>query len=724
MSAPSTTHPPAPADAGASDLAAAAEDLAGRLPEAVRPLARVAYDLRWTWDPDGPATFAALDALRWEACGHNAVRLLREVPLRRLKAAGDDPALRERIDRLHAVLDGDPRPVAPEPVFYLCAEYAIHQSVPGYGGGLGVLAGDILKEASDLGLPMLGAGLLYRQGAAHQRLDASGWQHDWWSTIDPDDLPMALVSGPDGHPVTISVPVGTRDIVAQIWRADVGRVPLLLLDARRPENDAIGCWTTERLYDGDPSTRLAQYALLGTGGVRAARELGIEPSVVHLNEGHAALAALELVRAAREGGADLDGALAQARERTVFTTHTPVPAGNDTYDGNHVRAELGRLADECGVGTERLLQLGRTHPDDPHEPLGVTQLALRTSSAANGVAERHGEVSRGMWRELWPHLPEHEVPIDHVTNGVHLPTWLGGPMRELLDRHLGAGWMRRADDPHTWEPVDGISDEDLWAARCAQRAELIEFARGRASRDRLTRGDMRPYVEAADRALDPEVLTVGFARRIATYKRLRLLAADRERTLRLLTGEPGVQFVMAGKAHPRDEEAKRTLQLLFTFKDLPRADDRVIFLDDYDLRIGAVLTKGCDVWLNLPRPPLEASGTSGMKAAANGGLNLSVLDGWWAEAYDGHNGWALDGSVEHGDQEARDWRDAQATLDLLEGEVLRMFTTRDEAGLPREWLAMMRRSLRTNGPRFSATRMVRDYAQRRYGRAGAAVAGR
>ncbi|WP_205696877.1 alpha-glucan family phosphorylase [Conexibacter sp. SYSU D00693] len=709
------THATTTSDAGAADLAAEVADLAERLPGPLRPLARVAYDLRWSWDPDGPPTFAAIAPSLWEAVGHNPVRLLREVRLANLRAAAADEALVGRAAALEARVEGPPRPVASGGVAYFCAEFALHRSLPGYGGGLGVLAGDILKEASDLALPMVGVGLLYRQGAAHQRTDASGWQHDWWSTAQPDALPMALVTGGDGKPVLVSVPVGDREVVAQLWRVDVGRVPLLLLDADRPENDAIGRWTTARLYDGDPETRLAQYALLGAGGVRALRAVGIDPAVVHLNEGHAALAALELACVEREAGADPQEALARARAKTIFTTHTPVPAGNDTYPPHQVAEQLGRLCEQAGIAPEQLVRLGRTTPDDEQEPLGVTQLALRTSRAANGVAERHGHVSRGMWRGVWPDREEADVPIGHVTNGVHLPTWLGRPMRALLDRTFGEGWTARADDPATWQALDDVPDEELWAVRNAQRAQLIALARERGARDRLVRGDQRAYVAAAERSLDPDVLTLGFARRIATYKRIGLLVADRERALALLGGEHPVQLLIAGKAHPRDEEAKRTLQGVFELKQDPRVAERVVFLDDYDVALGAALTQGCDVWLNVPRPPLEASGTSGMKSAANGGLNVSVLDGWWAEAFDGSNGWGLDGSVEHGDQGARDWRDAGAMLDVLGGEVAPMFHRRDAQGLPREWLQLVRNSLKTNGPRFSATRMVRDYARDMYG---------
>jgi starch phosphorylase len=454
------------------------------------------------------------------------------------------------------------------------------------------------------------------------------------------------------------------------------------------------------------------------GGVRALRALGIEPGTLHLNEGHAALAPLELARA-EVASSSLSAALDSARARTVFTTHTPVPAGNDSYPAQQVEEAIAGLAGELSAPADELIRLGRTRPDDAQEPFGVTQFALRMSRTAGGVSRRHGGVARQMWAELWPDLPTESVPIGHVTNGVHLPTWLGGPMRELLERHLGEDWWRRADDPATWSGVDSIPDAELWAVRERQRANLVAFARERSVGDRLARDDLPRYVDAAVRTFDPAVLTIGFARRVATYKRLALLAHDAGRTLALLGGERPVQVVLAGKAHPRDDEAKRVVQGLFRLKGETVVGERVVFLDDYDLATAARLVRGCDLWLNLPRPPLEASGTSGMKSAINGGLQLSVLDGWWAEAYDGTNGWALSGELDL-DPGAKDARDAAELYRLLEEEVVPAFYERDASGLPDAWLARMRASLRTIGPRFCATRMLADYVDGAY-RSRAAV---
>ena len=708
---------------GREDIACAAGDLAERIPPALAPLARLAYNYRWSWLAGGPELFASVDPERFALCGSNPVRLLQEAPARVLRRAAEDEALIARAQELESKVAADlERPFvgAPldlrHPVAFLCAEYGVHVSLPVYSGGLGALAGDLLKEASDRAVPLVAVGLMYRKGYFRQRIDASGWQHEYWIDTDPDRLPAALVTGADAAPLTVTVTIADQDVTARVWRVDVGRVPLYLLDTQCPENDQLQSWITGRLYDGDPQTRLAQYALLGVGGIRALRAMGYEPGVIHLNEGHAALAPLELARgdAGRSSGCSLDEALEQARRRTVFTTHTPVPAGNDSYPAAEIETAVGRLAEELGCSVNELVALGRNDAEDDAAPFGVTQAALRMSRASNAVSRRHGEVAREMWNGLWPDRGVDEVPIGYVTNGVHVPTWIGSHMRELLDRYLPEDWCARAADPGVWEAVDDIPAHELWAARCRQRAELVSFVRGRSISDRLVRGDVREYVSAAARAFDPEVLTLGFARRVATYKRLEMLSRDPEFTLQLLEGERPVQVVLAGKAHPRDEEAKRALQSIFGLKAARIVGERVVFLDDYDLATGAALVRGCDVWLNLPRPPLEASGTSGMKAAFNGGLQLSVLDGWWAEAYDGSNGWAISGEV-MADHHAQDERDAIAFHGLLKDEVLPAFYDRDESGIPQRWVERMRASLRTLGPRFCASRMLAEYLQGPYG---------
>ena len=699
---------------GREDVRRAAEDLAQRLPDALAPLARLAYNYRWSWLPGGPEVFAAVDPNRFVLACQNPVRLLQEVSNATLQRAAADGALLERIAAVEAQVKADlERPPYPSidparPVAFFCAEYGIHVSLPVYSGGLGALAGDLLKEASDCAVPLIAVGLMYRKGYFRQRIDAGGWQHEYWIDTDPQRLPAALVTGADEIPLKIEVPIYETEVTAQVWRVDVGRVPLFLLDTDVPENGPVERWITGRLYESDEHIRLAQYVLLGAGGVRALTTLGFEPGVIHLNEGHAALAPVQLAAQEMHSGEQLAAGIASARERTVFTTHTPVPAGNDTYPTSQAEAAIGNLMSQLGIEAREVISLGRTNPEDEGEPFGVTQAALRMSRAANGVSRRHGEVAREMWRVLWPELPVEDVPVDHVTNGVHVPTWIGTPMRELMDRHLGEGWMAHAAEPETWAAVDRIPDAELWQAREAQRAQLVIELRTRSTVERLQRGDVPEYVGAAARTFDPHVLTIGFARRVATYKRIDLLTRDPEWTQALLGGDEPVQVVLAGKAHPRDEEAKRTLQRLFGMKGAQIVGQRVVFLDDYDLATAAWLVRGCDVWLNVPRPPLEASGTSGMKSVVNGGLQLSVLDGWWAEGYDGENGWGLSGEVDS-DHPAQDERDANALHQLLDDEVLPTFYDRDENGLPVAWLARVRASLKTLGPRFSATRMLSEY---------------
>jgi starch phosphorylase len=703
---------------GRADLERAVAELAERLPEPLAPLARLAYNYRWSWAHGGSELFAAIDRERFELALQNPVRLLQEAPssaLRRAAADGELVAAAVELERRVAAdlerpwsgaIDPD-RPVA-----FLCAEYGVHVSLPIYSGGLGALAGDLLKEASDRALPMVAVGLMYRKGYFRQRIDGGGWQHEYWIDTDPQRLPAARVTGADGSPLEIGLPIYGRDVLAHVWRVDVGRVPLYLLDTDIARNGPVERWITGRLYDADPTNRLAQYVLLGAGGIRALRALGIEPGVVHLNEGHAVLAPLAIAASGENGHVpDLES----ARGRTVFTTHTPVPAGNDSYPSEQVAQAIGPLADELGIGLSDLISLGRTDPAHQGEPFGITQAALRLSRSANGVSLRHGKVARAMWSSLWPNRESDEVPIGHVTNGVHVPTWVGEHMRELFDRHLGSDWLGRVEDPEMWRQVEEIPDQELWDARHRQRRQLVDFIRARSTQDRLLRSDLREYVDAAANGFDDDVLTIGFARRVATYKRLDLLIRDPGATLALLTGERPVQVVLAGKAHPRDDEAKHSLQRLFGMKSARAIAERVVYLDDYDLATAAMLVRGCDVWLNLPRPPLEASGTSGMKSAFNGGLQLSVLDGWWAEAYDGTNGWALPGDTSD-DAGAQDERDAGILHTLLADEIVPAFYDRDEHGLPRPWLARMRASLRTLGPRFCAARMLSEYVRGPYAR--------
>ncbi len=708
---------------GAADLAARIELLADRLTECLRPLAPVAYNYRWSWAADGPAVFRDINPHRWALAGGNPVRFLNDLWPSTQEAVERNPELRARIEALVAEVTDDlsrpprERPGIDGPVAFFCAEFGFHASMPIYSGGLGVLAGDILKEASDQALPMIGVGLLYRRGYFRQRLDLSGRQQEYWLASDPKSLPMARVSAPDGTPLRPTVEVAGRPITFQVWRLDVGRIPLLLLDTEVPGNDSVARWTTGRLYEGNRAVRLAQYALLGIGGARVLDALGIEPAVIHLNEGHPALAPLELAAQRVERGASIEDALAWVRERTVFTTHTPVAAGNETYAREDFLGAFGDLAHRLGIGGEEFLDLCRIHPGDPAEQPGMSPLAIRVSHRRNGVSRLHGEVARAMWQPMFPGEDASTVPIGHVTNGAHLATFVGDPMRELLTRRLGTAWLERSADPSAWEAVREIPNEELWAARCQARAMLVRYVRERSQLERLQRGEQIDYVRAIETGLDPGALTLGFARRFATYKRVHLLTHDPDRAARILSGTPHVQLLVSGKAHPKDEGGKDVLQRLFEFKrDEAAIADRVVIVEDYDLDVAAHLVSGCDVWVNLPRRPLEASGTSGIKATFNGALQLSVLDGWWAEAYDGENGWAIPGD-EDPDDGVVDNHDAQRFYDLLEHEVIPLFYERDEHGVPQGWCDLIKRALVTCAPAFSATRMVDDYVERIYPRA-------
>jgi len=689
------------------------------LPPTPSSLARLVYNFWWSWQPDGPQLFHDLDPERWETSNHNPVRLL--VESLRLQEAISNPRILARVtaldEELRAHLSApfaDAPPAFPEqPIAFICAEYGVHQSLPIYSGGVGMLAGDYLKEASDQRLPLVAVGLLYRRGYFHQRLDRSGWQHEFWIYERPEDLPIRAVMRPDGSPLTISIPLRGELVTARIWRADVGRIPLFLLDTDVRGNSPVARWVGAELYVGDPEIRLMQYGLLGVGSVRALAAMDIHPALFHLNEGHAALVALALASEAAKQGRTGPQAFEAVRRRIVFTTHTPVAAGNDEYSPSAVEAILGTLPAELGVELRDLLTLARGTGADGSQRFGMTQLALRTSRSANAVSRRHGEVARAMWQPIWPEQRTESVPITHVTNGVHLPTWMSKPVRALLARHFGSGWEGDAADPRRWAAIDSIPDQDLWALRNELRARLVQFVRERSVLDRLGRGESLRYAEMAALTFDPNVLTIGFARRVALYKRLHLLVQNPQRALGLLGGPRPIQVIIAGKAHPRDEEAKRALQSVFGLKDQPGVGARVAFLEDYELRIAQELVAGCDVWVNVPRPPLEASGTSGMKAALNGGLNLSVLDGWWIEGFNGQNGWAINSDPSL-DPKTQDARDSETLYGLLEGEVVPQFYDRDATGLPRRWIQRVKASLRTIGPVFCTARMVRDYLVKIY----------
>ena len=700
-----------------TDVAARIDELEGHLLPELRPLAAVAYNFRWSWVRGGSAVFAGLDPHRWRLAEANPVRFLIELSRERQRAAAAQPAVVEAIERLADEVassvappeqqDGDPA----ARVAFFCAEFGFHASLAIYSGGLGVLAGDLLKEASDRALPLLGIGLFYRRGYFCQRLDITGVQVEYWLEHDPSLLPLALVHGPDGTPLRLDVTVFGRRISFCVWCAQIGRVPLLLLDAELAENDAVARWTAARLYDGNPQVRLAQYGLLGIGGARVLSSLGIDRTLLHLNEGHPALAPLELAAQQVEaGGETFEQALAQVRERVVFTTHTPVPAGNETYPPEEFLQAFADLRGRLGLDDAEFLDLCRMRPGSAVDEPGMSALAMRLAAKRNGVSRLHGEVARTIWQPLFAPSPP---PIEHVTNGVHLPSFLANPFARVLTEHLGEDWLRNPADPALWEGVRSIPNAELWEARNEARAELIAYAREKVVVDRLLRGEELAYAEASAKALDAQTLTFGFARRLAGYKRLALLVSDAERARKIIVGPPAVQLLISGKAHPRDEEAKRLLQGVFALRRQIEPDGgQVAFLENYDLAVGRALVAGCDVWVNVPVRGLEASGTSGMKSVLNGGLNLSVLDGWWAEAYNGANGWAIPG--DDAAPGGRDERDAEALYTLLEDEVIPLFYDRDENGIPQRWCDMIKESLISCGPTFTATRMLDDYRKRIY----------
>ena len=708
---------------GIKDVRRAAQALARAIPARLAPLARVAYNFHWVWHADGERVFRAVDSYRWRLCRQNPVRFLDEASQESLERAASDLSLVRRVETLRNSLEEALAQPAREdgvaslehPIAFFCAEFGVHRSLPIYSGGLGVLAGDILKEASDRSLPIVGVGLMYRQGYFHQRVDAAGWQHEYWYETDPERRPCALITREDGSPLTVEVPIWDEEVSVNVWRVEVGRVPLFLLDTEVPGNTPRQRFVSARLYEGNREIRLAQYALIGIGGMRVLDALGIDPSIIHMNEGHAAAATMELLCRERERGASFAEAHEKVRRRVVFTTHTPVPAGNETYAIDEFMTVFPGAARRLGRDMEKVFSLGRFNPADRDEPIGTTALAIRMSRSTNGVSKIHAGVARRMWQGLFPGHSVEEVPITHVTNGVHVPSWISPLMRRLLDEYLMPGWQThgRVTDPATWAAVDKIPDAELWAVRQEYGRWLAHWVQSKTVTDRLTRGDLMGYAMKASSTFDAEVLTLGFARRLATYKRLNLLIQDPERMLRLLDAPQPIQLLFAGKAHPRDDDAKRVLARMFNLKSDPRLGGRVAFLEDYDIGLASILTNGCGVWINLPRPPLEASGTSGMKAACNGVLNLSVLDGWWAEAYDGSNGWAIDGT-EDADAAAKDARDAAALFDLLEREIIPMYYDRDAAGIPHTWIARIKASLRTIGPRFCATRMLDEYVRKIY----------
>jgi len=687
----------------------------------------LARNLWWSWDHNAYGVFRDLDPVRWDDLNHNPVALLNELPLAQLEARATQVMLHSRVNyayrRLLEYLETDRTwgtrhagVLRPHPVAYFSAEFGLHESLPVYSGGLGVLAGDHIKSASDLDIPLVGIGLFYGQGYFRQQLDLSGWQREEYLETDVNQLPMEVAIGTDGRPVVIEIETRSGRLQAKVWRVKVGRRDLLLLDSDVEGNAPEDRELTSRLYGGDLRIRIRQELLLGVGGLRALKALGISPGVLHLNEGHSGFAVLEAIRMRMdEEGIGFDAAVPRISREVVFTTHTPVPAGHDRFDPGLVEEHIGPLRESIGLSQESLLGLGRENPANQDELFCMTVLALRLSRRANAVSALHAEVSRAMWTGLFHGKPEDDVPIGHITNGVHVPSWLAPQMFRLYDRHLGSGWQQHSSEAKMWEGIESVDDGELWETHLNLKSQLLEFVRKRAVEQAARRGESRDVLRRLDRVLSPDALTIGFARRFATYKRANLVLKDMEK-LASMVNDPKrpVQFVFAGKAHPLDEPGKRMLQQIAEMMRDLKFRDKFVFVEDYDINVGRHFVQGVDVWLNNPRRPQEASGTSGQKVVLNGGLNLSVLDGWWAEAYDGMNGFAIGSGRTHSNLAIHDTRDGEDLLRTLREQVVPLYYQRDRDGLPRGWIKRMKRAIRTLGWRFSADRMVMDYTSKCY----------
>jgi starch phosphorylase len=713
-------------------------------------LNQLARNLWWTWNQEAQEIFSELTPRGWQNLYHNAVAVLHELSeyeLRvRLQDRGFSDRVREVLQRFHAYMEEKPtwgQQHAPSllknPVAYFSAEFGFHETLPIAAGGLGVLAGDHAKSASDLGLGFVGLSLFYREGYFQQDFNPDNWQTEYFTLLNPRNLPMEPVLDAKGEPFVGSVTLVTSPVYFKVWRVNVGRVPVYLLDADLPENEQHYRDLTVRVYGGDSSTRIMQEILLGVGGVRLLRGLGLQPSVFHMNEGHAAFLTLELIRERLAEGMSFKDALAATKAECVFTTHTPVEAGHDRFSDDLMRYAAQKFESALGLSHAELLALGRVKPENQSEAFCMTVLALKASRAANGVSELHGQVSRQMWHCLWPDRKTEEVPIGHITNGIHLLGWMKGPVRRFWRRKLGETnnqataapggeetrfwhaktpphWGSEINSPEFWKQMADphfISDEEIWALRYRLRRELIEFCRRRLllQGQRMRHGDFIAF----DQLLNPDALTIGFARRFATYKRAPLIFQQFENIVKLVNDKQRpIQFIFAGKAHPRDDDGKRFIQRIIHLSKYTELKGHLVFIENYDIHVTRQMVSGCDVWLNNPRRPLEASGTSGQKTACHGCLNLSIMDGWWREGYDGTNGFAIGGDTHPESVEEQDRRDSENLYRVLTEEVIPMFFNRDAKGLPCQWIQRIRRAMVTLVPQYNTWRMVQEYTQKYY----------
>ena len=700
-----------------------------RLPAKLERLRDLAYNLWWAWHMDAIDLFRRLDRDLWETTGHNPVLMLGTVEQEKLERAADDEAFLAHMDRVMGELDrymrsrttwyhqqhrsGQNNDLV---VAYFSAEFGLTDCIPNYSGGLGVLAGDHLKSASDLGLPLVGVGLLYQQGYFHQYLSTDGWQQERYPLNDFYTMPLRPQRNGDGTPVIIEVDYPGHKTKAQVWRVQVGRIPLFLLDTNLDDNPPRYRDITDRLYGGDTETRIQQEILMGIGGIRALRAMGIDPIVCHVNEGHSAFLSLERIRLIM---GEHDISFAAAREAVtagnVFTTHTPVPAGIDKFPPYLMDKYFAGYYTSLGLSRDDFLALGRVNAKDQNEAFSMAVLALRLSVYANGVSKLHGTVARRMWQGLAPGVPEDEIPIDHVTNGIHTLSWISQDMAALFDRYLGPGWRDDPADPAVWQRVEDIPDEEMWRTHEQRRGRLIAFARRRLCSQVEQRGAPRSGIERAKEALDPSALTIGFARRFATYKRATLLMRDQERLALILNNsQRPVQIIFAGKAHPMDQPGKELIKQIVGLAKQERFRQRIVFIEDYDMNAARYMLQGVDVWLNTPRRPREASATSGMKAVVNGAINLSIPDGWWDEAYQPELGWAIGRGEVYEDHSYQDELESNAIYELLEQEVVPLFYERGPGGLSRGWIGKMKAALKGLCPYFNTHRMVREYATRFY----------
>jgi len=697
------------------------------LPDKLKRLRDLAYNLWWCWNPEAIELFRRLDRDLWEQTYHNPAAMLGMISPERFEQLAADEGVLAHIERVHDQFTDYMESTTwfksahPDPsgikIAYFSLEYGLTESMPIYSGGLGVLSGDLTKSASDLGVPLVGVGLLYREGYFRQYLNPEGWQQEYYPDNDFFNMPVSLVREPKGKALTIAVPYPAGPVKAQIWQVAVGRVTLYMLDANIDENRPEDREITARLYGGETGSedRMRQEIMLGIGGIRALKALGIEPTVCHMNEGHSAFLTLERVRLLME---EKKVSFAEARQAVaagnVFTTHTPVPAGNDMFDPRVIDKYFADYYQALGLSRPQFLALGRQDPHDKDEPFCMTVLALKNAAAANGVSKLHGEVSRRMWARVWNGVPIEEVPVTSITNGMHTRSWISHELVGLYNRYLGPKWIESSADQTVWRRVEQIPDGELWRTHERRRERLVAFAR-RRQRDQLERRGAPPgEIARAEEVLDPEALTIGFARRFAAYKRATLLLRDPDRLERLLTDkERPVQIIFAGKAHPKDNSGKELIRRIVQFaRRLPR---HVVFLEDYDINVGRYLVQGVDLWLNTPRRPMEASGTSGMKATANGAINMSIPDGWWVEGFNNDNGWTIGLGENYGeDYDYQDDIESRAIYDMLEKEVIPMFYDRGPDDLPRRWIERMKAAMRSICPVFNTNRMVHEYAERFY----------